>query len=125
MKHIEDYPDFHRLLKCVGHYFRQLRLQKDEKIYSVSSSLGLSHPVISKIENGLYHPLSLKLIVRLLDYYQTTITELLIYIINALDQKGSFILVSDRNSFSPSVIGLKNGSDFLHVVNGSKESTDK
>lgn len=68
-------------LKIIGTYFKEQRMRSGDKIYSVSISLGVTHPVISKIENGKYTSLNIKLIVELLEYYNLSIEQLFQYII--------------------------------------------
>ena len=81
MNNPEQNPDHARLLTCFGNFVRKLRMERGEKLYSVSSSLGVTHPVISKVENGTYHSISAKLMMQLLAYYKVGIVELLTYLL--------------------------------------------
>lgn len=58
------------LLKQIGDILYQARHARKEKITSVAKNIGVSHTVISKIENGKYPALSLQLLHRLVKYYK-------------------------------------------------------
>lgn len=70
-----------KLFCIIGQFFKKQRIQRDDKLFAVSSTLKLSHPVISKIENGTYKCLSLKIILKLLEYYGININTFLKYLI--------------------------------------------
>lgn len=73
----------------VGEYLRKKRLETDQKILSVSLSVGISHSVISKIENGKYKGLSLKLLLKLIRHYDTPFEDFFYYMYN--DNKYDFV----------------------------------
>ncbi len=60
---------FEQVLEHIGYQFYVARHQKRETITCVAKNIGVSHPVISKIENGRYKSISLQLIIKLMDYY--------------------------------------------------------
>lgn len=69
--------DFSDVLASVGHKLFLARHQRRDTIAIVAQHVGVSHPVISQIENGRYKGLSLKLIHKLALYYGIPIGELL------------------------------------------------
>jgi transcriptional regulator with XRE-family HTH domain len=69
---------FKELLIDIGDKFYQLRHLRKEKITAVASSIGISHPVISQIENGNYKSLSIELLFRLANYYNVSVQDILI-----------------------------------------------
>lgn len=64
------------VLSKIGYKFYVARHIKREKITSVASNIGVSHPVISKIENGTYKPLTIDLVYRLMSYYNLSFSDL-------------------------------------------------
>lgn len=68
--------DIKQLLVEVGDALYHLRHLKKQKITSVSSDIGISHAVISRIENGRYNSLTLALLHKLAVYYDVPITSL-------------------------------------------------
>ena len=76
----KNYPaEFDLLLENVGYKLHMARHAKREKITSVACNIGVSHPVISQIENGRYYGLTLKLLCKLSDYYGMSLNDLLSY----------------------------------------------
>jgi transcriptional regulator with XRE-family HTH domain len=53
----------------LGRKLYKIRHDRDEKLETVAKGVGVSHSVVSKIENGRYSCLSLKLLLRMSDYY--------------------------------------------------------
>lgn len=107
--------EFQTVLKLVGKYFKLLRNKKNEKLYSVSNSIGVTHPVISQIENGKYYSLNFKIITNLLEYYNVRLEELIIYILMNLNGIDSYhVLINQRDD--------KNGVLQLHDVSSLLDS---
>lgn len=65
------------LFSCIGLKLYTKRHMKREKITVAAHNIGVSHPVLSQIENGRYNALSLKLLSKIADYYEMPIQELL------------------------------------------------
>jgi transcriptional regulator with XRE-family HTH domain len=61
------------LLSGIGKEFYTIRHQRDEKLTSVAKAIGVSHSVISQVENGRYHCLNLELVSRLANYYNVAL----------------------------------------------------
>ena len=59
-----------QLLTQLGNELYYHRHTTKQKMVSVSKAVGVSHAVISRIENGRYAPLTLSLLKRLADYYE-------------------------------------------------------
>lgn len=57
------------LLVNIGSNLRIARLHRNEKLITASNAIGISHTVLSQIENGRYTCLSLKLLLKATDYY--------------------------------------------------------
>jgi transcriptional regulator with XRE-family HTH domain len=56
-------------LQHIGDKLRLARHLKDEKLMTVAHSTGISHTVLSQVENGRYYCLSLSMLMRILSYY--------------------------------------------------------
>lgn len=57
------------LLERIGNKLYDLRHARREKLETVAVSVGVTHPVISQVERGVYECLSLELLCKLADYY--------------------------------------------------------
>jgi len=64
------------VLITIGANLHRLRHNKEEKLETVAKAAGVKHTVISKIENGRYESLSMRLLVKLATYFQVPITDL-------------------------------------------------
>ena len=69
-----EHPEIYLL---IGQKLRQKRKIRDEKIQAVERATGISHSVISRIENGRYEMLSLRAIIKLTDYYGIALLDIL------------------------------------------------
>lgn len=67
---------FHQTLNHIGNELYYLRHLKKLKITAVSKDIGISHAVISRIENGRYESLTIGLLKKLADYYEIPIASL-------------------------------------------------
>jgi len=65
------------ILQAIGDKLYSERHNRREKITWVASNIGVSHPVISKIEHGRYKCLSIELLCKLADYYHLSVEDLL------------------------------------------------
>lgn len=73
------------ILTAFGSFVKKLRNDRGEKLQTVSRALCITHPVISKIENGCYTSLSYSIVARLLDYYKVPLSQLLTYMIEQVN----------------------------------------
>lgn len=62
-------------LTKLGNLLRTKRQLKGDKLKNISSDMGVSHAVISRIENGRYN-LSVMMLLKLCDYYDISAEEL-------------------------------------------------
>lgn len=76
MKNSHHNPQALYYLKEVGQKLSDVRKKRNEKIMSVAMSIGVSHSVISKIENGRYPGLSIQLLVVLAQYYNLHLSQI-------------------------------------------------
>lgn len=70
-------PEFWHFLKYIGNRIYLARHARREKITTAANNIGISHPTLSQIENGRYKPLSVKLICKILYYYELELGEFL------------------------------------------------
>lgn len=80
------------LLEAIGGNLHSIRNARKETLQAVASALGVSHPVISKIENGRYQTFNIAMLVKLCNYYQVSLSQIFM-----LDQQTIFQLTS-RNT---------------------------
>lgn len=71
-------PTLELLLAQLGNELYYHRHTTKQKIVSVSKAVGVSHAVISRIENGRYEALTLSLLKKLADYYEVPLASLFI-----------------------------------------------
>jgi len=65
------------MFSVIGEKTYILRHSKRLKITTVANAIGVSHPVISQIENGRYKALSLRLLFRIAEFYEVPIWDLI------------------------------------------------
>lgn len=66
-----------QILNTIGTNVHRLRHRREEKLETVARAAGVKHSVISKIENGRYVSLSMRLMIKLANYFDVPVTELL------------------------------------------------
>lgn len=66
-----------QLFEKIGHKLYSIRRARNEKITVVAHHVGVSHAVISQVENGRYKSLSVKMLFLIAEYYKVSIEELL------------------------------------------------
>jgi transcriptional regulator with XRE-family HTH domain len=66
-----------QVLSTIGTNVHRLRHSREEKLETVARAAGVKHTVVSKIENGRYSSLSMRLLIKLADYFDVPVTELL------------------------------------------------
>lgn len=69
--------NINQVLETIGNRLYTIRHQKREKLTSVATAIGISHPVISLVENGRYKGLTLDLLLRICNHYSISMEELL------------------------------------------------
>jgi len=67
--------EFQSLLTTIGQNLHTIRNARKETLQSVASDIGITHPVISKIENGRYPTLQLNLLIKLCNHYKITLQQ--------------------------------------------------
>jgi len=70
-------PALKGFLEQIGEKLRNTRHLRSEKLATVAEGTGLSHTVLSQVENGRYLCLSFDLLFRILNYYQLDISAVL------------------------------------------------
>ena len=71
MKHI----DTNALLTTIGQNLHTIRNARKETLQAVASEIGITHPIISKIENGRYPNIQLNLLIKLCNHYKVTLQQ--------------------------------------------------
>jgi transcriptional regulator with XRE-family HTH domain len=66
-----------QILSTIGSNLHKLRHSKEQKLETVAKAIGVKHSVISKIEHGRYECLNLRLLLKLANYFEVPITDLL------------------------------------------------
>lgn len=69
--------DISALLTIIGHNLHTIRNARKETLQAVAASIGITHPIISKIENGRYENLQLNLLVKLCNHYNISFQQAL------------------------------------------------
>jgi transcriptional regulator with XRE-family HTH domain len=69
--------DTNALLSTIGQNLHTIRNARKETLQSVAEDIGITHPVISKIENGRYPNLQLNLLVKLCNHYNVSLQQAL------------------------------------------------
>lgn len=103
MKNIEFAP----LLTTLGQNLHTIRNARKETLQSVAADIGISHPVISKIENGRYPTLQLGLLVKLCNHYKITIQQAF-----SLEVANIFNLTQNNKSGNQRLIGQELASGY-------------
>lgn len=65
------------LLTTIGHNLHTIRNARKETLKGVASSIRITHPIISKIENGRYENLQLGLLIKLCNHYGISLQQVL------------------------------------------------
>ena len=71
MKNIE----INSLLTTIGQNLHTIRNARKETLQSVAADIGITHPIISKIENGRYSNIQLNLLIKLCNHYKITLQQ--------------------------------------------------
>lgn len=92
--------DINALLINCGHNLHTIRNARKETLQSVASDIGVTHPIISKIENGRYPNLQLNLLIKLCNHYKVTLQQIL-----GLEVANIFQLTQHNKDGSQKLIG--------------------
>lgn len=115
MKHI----DTNALLTTIGQNLHTIRNARKETLQAVASEIGITHPIISKIENGRYPNIQLNLLIKLCNHYKVTLQQIL-----GLEVANIFQLTQHNKDGSQKLIGqeLSSGYDLYiqQLVNENK-----
>jgi transcriptional regulator with XRE-family HTH domain len=74
---MKESANFEEKLQQIGYKLYMARHARREKMQTVAKAVGVSYPVISRIENGRYKGLSSALLFKLSDYYGISINEMI------------------------------------------------
>lgn len=88
------------LLDKIGQNLHSIRNARKETLQAVAQSIGVSHPVLSKIENGRNEHLNLFLLVKLCNHYEITLQQVF-----SLDVAQIFQLTEHNQEGSQKLIG--------------------
>lgn len=103
MKHI----DTNALLTTIGHNLHTIRNARKETLQAVASEIGITHPIISKIENGRYPNIQLNLLIKLCNHYKVTLQQIL-----GLEVANIFQLTQHNKDGSQKLIGQELSSGY-------------
>src|SRR5690606_12661195 len=80
---------------------------RKETLQSVAADIGITHPIISKIENGRYKSLQIGLLVKLCNHYKITLQQAL-----SLEVANIFQLTQHNKDGSQKLIGQELSSGY-------------
>lgn len=66
-----------QVFEQIGSKLYSIRHARNEKITAVAHHIGVSHAVISQIENGRYKGLSVKMLFLIAEYYNVSLYDIL------------------------------------------------
>lgn len=92
--------DISTLLIVIGQNLHTIRNARKETLQAVATDIGITHPIISKIENGRYPSLQLKLLVKLCNHYSISLQQVL-----SLEVANIFNLTQHNKDGSQKLIG--------------------
>ncbi|MBU6205626.1 MAG: helix-turn-helix domain-containing protein [Bacteroidetes bacterium] len=95
------------LLRTIGQNLHTIRNARKETLQAVASDIGITHPIISKIENGLYKNLQLNLLIKLCNHYNIPLHQVL-----SLEIANIFQLTQHNKSGSQKLIGQEVASGY-------------
>lgn len=111
--------DISKLLTTIGHNLHTIRNARKETLQAVASDIGITHPIISKIENGRYPNLQLNLLIKLCNHYDITLQQVL-----SIEVANIFQLTQHNKDGSQKLIGqeISSGYDLYiqQLVNENK-----
>jgi transcriptional regulator with XRE-family HTH domain len=99
--------DVGALLTTIGQNLHTIRNARKETLQAVASEIGITHPIISKIENGRYPSLQLNLLLKLCNHYNITLQQVL-----SLEVANIFQLTQHNKDGSQKLIGQEISSGY-------------
>jgi transcriptional regulator with XRE-family HTH domain len=111
--------EFQSLLTTIGQNLHTIRNARKETLQSVAADIGITHPIISKIENGRYPTLQLNLLIKLCNHYKITLQQAF-----SFEVANIFQLTQNNKDGSQKLIGqeLSSGYD-LYIQQLVQENT--
>jgi transcriptional regulator with XRE-family HTH domain len=95
------------MLTKIGQNLHTVRNARKETLQSVATDIGITHPIISKIENGRYPNLQLNLLVKLCNHYNVSMQQAL-----SLEVANIFQLTQHNTDGSQKLIGQELSSGY-------------
>lgn len=95
------------LLTTIGKNLHTIRNARKETLQSVALDIGITHPIISKIENGRYKNLRINLLVKLCNHYNISLHHAL-----SLEVANIFQLTQHNKDGSQKLIGQEVSSGY-------------
>jgi transcriptional regulator with XRE-family HTH domain len=106
------------LLSKIGKNLHTIRNARKETLQSVAESIEVTHPVLSKLENGRNSSLQLDLLVKLCNYYEVTLQQVFELDLSTIFQ------ISNYGEGSQKLIGQELATGYeLYIQQMQKEIT--
>lgn len=99
--------EINSLLSTIGQNLHTIRNARKETLQSVAADIGITHPIISKIENGRYPNIQLNLLIKLCNHYKVTLQQIL-----GLEVANIFQLTQHNKDGSQKLIGQELSSGY-------------
>ncbi len=106
-------------LTTIGKNLHTIRNARKETLQAVASNIGITHPIISKIENGRYTNLSIKLLITLCNYYNISLQQVF-----SLEVANIFQLTQHNSDGSQKLIGQELASGYELYIQQLKSEND-
>ena len=107
------------LLTTIGQNLHTIRNARKETLQSVATDIGITHPIISKIENGRYKSLQIGLLVKLCNHYKISLQQVL-----SLEVANIFQLTQHNKDGSQKLIGQELSSGYELYVQQLKNENN-
>jgi transcriptional regulator with XRE-family HTH domain len=99
------------LLETVGRNLHSIRNARKETLQAVAQAIGITHPVISKIENGRNENLSIALLIKLCNHYEVTLQQAL-----SLEIAQIFQLTQHNGEGNHKLVGQEVGDGYRNEI---------
>ena len=104
------------LLISIGENLHTIRNARKETLQTVASAVGVTHPVISKIENGRYKTLQIEMLTKLCNHYQISLQQVM-----SLDMS-TFFQITNHGEGNQKLIGQELATGYeLYIQQLNKE----
>lgn len=103
--------DISRLLTVIGQNLHTIRNARKETLQAVASEIGITHPIISKIENGRYDSLQLSLLVKLCNHYNISLQQVF-----SIEVANIFQLTQHNSDGSQKLIGQEIATGYERYI---------